>query len=477
MEPSTRDLNENHTPNCSGPSREGGRRGSQWIWSWCTQTLSMGRRRMYLSNTFWLLCERSLRLVVGLAVGIQVARYLGPDGYGKLSFAGSLVGLFLPFATLGLPGIVVRELVRNPSRRGDVLGSTAGLTLAGSVVTIGLVGVATVLSGVSPTESALVLVISLGLLTHSARAIDFHFQARVESRFVVQAQLAQLLVSSLGRLLLIVLKSDLIWFAVIGLADSIVFALGLVFNYHRTRSRLDSPDRWRFRSKTARQLIENSWPLVLSGVVVTIYMRIDQVMIRAVLGSEAVGQYAAAVRISEAWLFVPGLVVQSVFPALVAAGSRSREDLELRIQTMYNLLVWFALGLSLVISLSAGAIVRILYGGDFEGASGVLAIHIWAGVFVVAAVLRGRWFIAMDLQRYSLLTVIVGASINVGGNLVLIPTMGIDGAAWATLIARFASLYGVALVFVKVRPSIASFHRALAWPVDLLAKRSNLWRP
>jgi O-antigen/teichoic acid export membrane protein len=77
----------------------------------------------YFANTSWLFGEKILRMIVGLFVGIWVARYLGPEQFGLLSYAQSFVGLFTAIATLGLDGIVVRELVKDPSRRDELIGT------------------------------------------------------------------------------------------------------------------------------------------------------------------------------------------------------------------------------------------------------------------------------------------------------------------------------------------------------------------
>ena len=74
----------------------------------------------YFKNTSWLFGEKILRMVVGLFVGIWVARYLGPEQFGLFSYSQSFVGLFIAIATLGLDGIVVRELVKDENRRDDL---------------------------------------------------------------------------------------------------------------------------------------------------------------------------------------------------------------------------------------------------------------------------------------------------------------------------------------------------------------------
>jgi hypothetical protein len=88
----------------------------------------------YFKNTSWLFAEKILRMAVGLFVGIWVARYLGPDKFGLLSYAQSFVGLFSAIATLGLNGIVVREIVKYPEEEDGILGTAFILKMTGNVV-------------------------------------------------------------------------------------------------------------------------------------------------------------------------------------------------------------------------------------------------------------------------------------------------------------------------------------------------------
>jgi O-antigen/teichoic acid export membrane protein len=408
-------------------------------------------------------------LVVGFTVGVYVVRYLGPTSYGELAYAVSFVGLFIAIATMGLPGIVVRELVKNASAHGKLLGSSFVLYLGGSVFTILLIALAAPMAGATRFEKWLILIIASATVIDSFKVIDLHYQSIAQSRYVVQVQVVQLAVSSVIKIALILVEAGLIWFAVVSVVDSTVLAIGLVINYKRTCRWL--PTQWRFSPETARDLLRESWPLLLSGVVVAIYMRIDQVMIRVMLDASAVGSYAAAVRISEAWYFVPMLITQSFFPAIVAAQREDQELMERRFQSIYNLLIWMAIAVAVASMVFGEWAILFLYGRAFADSATVLSIHIWAGVFVSAAVLRGRWFVVMNLQRLAFLTVLVGATLNVIGNLVLIPTLGMNGAAWSTLLARVLSFYVIAAVFPEVRVTILSFHRALLAPLTKLVSR------
>ena len=90
--------------------------------------------RKYFKNTSWLMIERILRMIITLFVGIYVARYLGPDLFGLLSYTNSFVGLFLAIATLGIESIVIRELVKRPQDKTQLLGTAFGLKIFGTII-------------------------------------------------------------------------------------------------------------------------------------------------------------------------------------------------------------------------------------------------------------------------------------------------------------------------------------------------------
>ena len=107
-------------------------------------------------------------------------------------------------------------------------------------------------------------------------------------------------------------------------------------------------------------------------------MKIDQVMIQEMLGNEAVGQYAAATRLSEIWYFIPTVVVSSLFPAIVNARRQSEELYCDRLQKLFDLVAWIAIAIALPITFLSDMIVNMLYGEQYNQAASVLTIHIWA---------------------------------------------------------------------------------------------------
>lgn len=382
--------------------------------------------------------ERVIRLLVLLFVAVYVARYLGPERFGLLSFATSFVSLFTVLATLGVDEILVRNLVQAPESAEKLLGTAFTLRVIGALVLFALLSVAVQITSSAKTTKALVLIIAGGMIFQSFNVIDFYFQSRVLARFTSLAQICTLVVGSAAKLSLIVSKASLVWFAWVTVFESAALAVFLVLMYRKQRLDFHA---WNFDRSLAFKLLNDAWPLMLAGAAISLYMRIDQVMIKEMLDSEAVGNYAAAVRFSETWYFIPVVLCSSLFPAIIHAREIGKQNYHDKLQKLYDLMVWLAVLIALPTTFLADWIVLLLLGPSYQQAAPVLKIHIWAGVFVFLGVATGKWFLTENLQRYSFYRTLAGAIVNIILNLILIPRVGIQGAAWATVISYFAAAY------------------------------------
>ncbi len=387
----------------------------------------------YFKNTSWLFGEKILRMVVGLFVGIWVARYLGPERFGVFSYAQSFVGLFTAIATLGLDGIVVRELVKDESRSGELIGTAFWLKLVGALLVLLFLAVAVNFTSNDHYTNILIFIIASATIFQSFNVVDFYFQSKVMSKYVVYANVISLLLSSIVKITLIMIEAPLVAFAWVVLFDSVVLAGG--FLYFFVKNSTFGIRQLRFSKSTAVALLKDSWPLILSGVVVSIYMRIDQVMIKEMLDAKAVGQYAAAVRLSEAWYFIPVIISSSLFPAIINAKKKSEELYYQRLQKLYDLMVWIAIAIALPMTFLSDWVINLLYGEAYHQAGGVLMVHIWAGVFVFFASAWSKDMLVNNNQNIFIYYDLFSVSINIILNIVLIPMIGIIGAAIATAIS------------------------------------------
>lgn len=425
----------------------------------------MSRLREYVSNTSWLAFERLFRMAFGLAGWLYVARYLGPENFGLLNYALSFVGLFATVAALGVDQLLLRELVQYPSARATFMGTAAGLRLAGSVAAIVVLSVLLFVIEGGTDDRLLVWIISITLLLQSLGGIESHFAAQVRSRYVVYVQLLQSVLSLILRVALVGFEAPLVWFAVAIALDSVLLYAGLVWVYRRLGGAISE---WRFDFGEARRLLQDSWPIIFSGIFITIYLKIDQVMLKLMAGEYEAGIYAAAVKLSETWYFIPAVITTSVFPAIVNARKVGADLYRSRLQGLYDLMTLLSVSLAIVISLISAPVVEWVFGAAFASAGPVLALHVWAGVLVFGSYARQRWVLAENLQGREVWLNLAGAVLNVLFNFALIPAYGAFGAALATLLSYFVALYLMTYLVRDFRPFFRMYNASF---VHLLTLR------
>ena len=415
-----------------------------------------------ISNTGWQFADNILRMGVGLLVGIWVARYLGPKQFGLLSFALAIGALATNFAALGLDDIVVRELVREPASRGETLGTAFGLKLFGGAVAFA--GAAVTILVLRPGDMLshwLVWIIAAGTLFQAFNIIDFWFYSQVTAKYAVFARNAAFLVCSLLKVLLILSGASLVAFAWVSLAEVAIGAAGVVVAYRARGSRFGS---WRYRWARARTLLRDCWPLIFTGVAITIYLRIDQVMLGEMVGSREVGIYSVAVRMVEVWAFIPPAVYYSVFPGIVEAKAENEELFYGRLQQFYNSMALAAYAIAIPVTFLAPWLVRTLYGSAYAPGGLMLAVLIWGNLFTSLEMARGSLMMTMNWTRLYLVIVALGAVLNVGLNYVLIPRYGGMGAVIASLVSYWFVAHGSCFLFKPLRKTGAMLTKALVYP-------------
>jgi O-antigen/teichoic acid export membrane protein len=415
-----------------------------------------------ISNTGWLFFDKILRMGVGLFVGAWVARYLGPEQYGLLSYVVAFVTLFSAIATLGLDGIVVRNIVRDPSSKEETLGTAFVLKLMGGITALLLsTGSILILRHGESLVYWLVGITAAGMIFQALDPIDFWFQSQIQSKYVVYARTTAFSIISVIKIVLIITAAPLIAFAWAGMAEIAIGSIGLIIVY---QSKGHNIKAWRANLICGKYLLKDSWPLILSGIMITIYMRIDQVMIGSMVGNTEVGIYSAAVRLAEAWYFIPIAVVGSVFPSIVEAKAISDELFYGRLQKLYNLMALMAYIVAIPVTFMGEWLVTILFGPAYARAGPMLAVLIWAGMFTNLGVARSSFLTTMNWTRIHFMTVSLGCIINVALNFLLIPIYGGMGAVVASCIAYWFAAHGACFLYKPLYKTGYMLTRAMVYP-------------
>jgi PST family polysaccharide transporter len=290
-----------------------------------------------LDNIGWLVFDKALRLCLGLVVSVWIARYLGPNQFGELSYVVAFTALFGVLASFGMKDLVVRDLVRHPQSANSILGSAAGLLLLS-----GLLAYASTLVGVrfarpdNPTIQIATAVLGSMMLLRAADIGRFWFESQVLSKYVVWGQSLVFLVAAATKVFLILEEAPLIAFVWVLAGEAVCTSIVILAVFNRAGPGVRSV---KFDLTRAKAMARDSWPLVLSGVAIMIYMKVDQLMIAHMLDDNSVGVYSAAVSVSEVWYFMPVIIASSFFPSMVTVDDRDAVSSRNAFQRLFDVLV------------------------------------------------------------------------------------------------------------------------------------------
>lgn len=388
--------------------------------------------KKYFHNTGWIFGGRMVTFITSFITVIFVARYLGPENLGKLSYAQSLIAIFSMFASLGIDHIVFRDLVEHPDREGEILGTAIATKLFFGVLTFAITVIAAISLQNEPILTWLVGIIALSFIFQPLGVVGHVFNARIQSKYPTIISIAIALLIPFLKFVVIFLDKGILYFASIIAFEALITSLLYVILYKKILS--GSFQSFSVSWPTFKQMTHDSWPLMLVGVTGFLYARIDQVMIQHFIDSKSVGLYEVAVRFTEPLGFFPGVIIGSLFPALINARKINPEEYSRRFKSLVALCLGISISLATIIFFIAPYLVDLIYGSEFSESANILRIYVWSNVGTVATLLMYNYFIAENKTYLQLIYTAIGAALNIILNLVMIPVIGLTGAAYATLL-------------------------------------------
>ena len=392
-----------------------------------------------ITNISWLFFDKILRMVVGLVVVMWLARYLGPEQFGQLNFVIALISVFGVFATLGLKGIVIRDIIDTPENRKVTLGTAFILKFIASIIMyfLLLMTVFFVKNDDSLLQN-LVAILGLSIIFKSSDIVNYWFESQVNSRYVVLVENSTFLLFSVVKIMMLWQNADLVSFVWVMLFETVITALVLLLVYGKV---VLNPLHWKATRARAKSLLNDSWPLIISSAAWIIYTRIDQIMISEMLNDQAVGYYSAAIRLSEIANFIPMIIIFSIIPTITPLRKTNLPLYQHRFQMTYDIVVGLMIIAAITTTFMSSWIINLLFGADYIKAASVLTIHIWSAIFIAMATVSGKYLINEGLQKITMQRHLIGVLINIPLNYLVIPIYGIEGAALASLISLAFSNY------------------------------------
>ena len=409
-------------------------------------------------NFSWLFADKLIRLALSLFVAIVVARYLGPERFGLWNYILSITMFFTAFVSLGLDGIIPRELVNQPEKENSIISIGFVLKLVGGLIGFGL-NLLLFLWYKKP-DSELLLMMSLMaslLVFQSTDIADLYFKTRLKAKYIVIGRNTAFIVVALLKLYFVWNQFPLVYFVAtnaieILIGGFLVFSIYLKLGHSISFRNLD----W----KLGLNLLKDGLPMALSGFMVMIYMRIDQVMLTEIAGDRQNGIYATGVRMIEIVYFIPIALADSFFPGIVYSKKHEGEKYKKNMLGFYSIMSYLALGIGLVTVLIAKPMMNLFFGQEFEGSGDVLQVFGFSIYATFLSIASEKYLVIENFKSIILFRSFLSLTVNVLLNLLWIPQYGFMGAAYASFVSYFVPL--LFLVFFKsTRPQVKLILMAL----------------
>lgn len=403
--------------------------------------------RKVASNAKWIILCRVAQSLLQLLIGMLSARYLGPANYGLINYAKSVVAFAVPFTQLGLNATLVRELIDDPEKEGQILGTSLLMSFMSSLLCIGSVWVYVSIANRGEAQTIVVcLLYSLSMMFQAIELIQYWFHSKLQSKYPSMMMLAAYVVVSVYKIFLLIAQKNIYWFAVVYSVEYGVVGMSLLFLFQR-----QSPQALSISGQIARRLLRNSYPYIFSSLMVTLFQNTDHVMLKMISGDTENGYYSAAITSATVCSFVYAAIIDSMRPVILSSKKVGAEEYGKHVSTLYCIIIYLALAQGLAFTLLAKPIVMILYGPEYLQTVPVLQILVWYVSFSQMGRIRNIWILTEGKQRILWKINLAGALLNIAINALLIPYFGAFGAAFASLITQVFTNFFLGFMVKELR--------------------------
>ena len=409
-------------------------------------------------NATWIIVCRIIQAVLSVLVTMFSARYLGPSGYGLINYAASIVAFVAPIMQLGLNSTLVQEVVNDPEREGETMGTALTMSFTSSFFCILGVVAFTLVANPGEKETLIVCALySILLIFQSVDLLQYWFQAKLKSKYTSIVMLVAYAVTSAYKIFLLITGKSIYWFAVAQAIDYLVIAVSLMVIYNKVGT-----EKLSFSWAAVKRMFDKSKFYIVSSLMVTIFAQTDRIMLKIMCGDEATGFYSAAVTCATMTSFVFSAIIDSFRPSIFEKKKTATpEEFEKSVSGLYSIIIYLSILQCVAIMLFAPWIVQILYGAEYAPTVGALQLTVWYTTFSYVGAVRNVWILAEGQQRYLWILNFAGALMNVVLNLVFIPMWNILGAAFASLVTQIFTNIFMNMMIPSIRRNNALMLKGL----------------
>lgn len=412
-----------------------------------------------LANGIATLAARLAGPAFSMAIVVGIARVCGPGVLGSYAFLLALLAVFQTAAGGGLMSLLTREMAAHPGRTVEHLRSGRTLAaLTGAVAAVGYVVAAGVLGGERDLPAAVVLALTLVPSAWGAVHEAYFMATRTHHRLAAIAAAENALKLGLALLAFRFGGGLMLLCTGFALARVLAFATGAWM-----ASRAGARGSWiGGPAAELKELATGLAPFTLIQVSAMAYLRLDVLLVQAMLGADQTGIYSAAATFFTAALILPDSAMAAVYPRLAARHREPDDGYAATVRVTVRIVSAAMVPVSIAVICISDDLLRIVYGGRYAAAAPVLRLLAAALPLVAANAAMGNALLAGRLQR-AMLGVTFGAMVfHAGFTLLLLPRLGLVSGAVSVLVSSVLIGVAMAWTFHRAVSRLAATPRALA---------------
>ena len=280
------------------------------------------RKAVFFRNFGWLTAGKAGYLLLSFLVTLTVVRYLGPYDFGTINYVDAYVKFAYVIGTFGLDAIIVKE-VATGKKDSNIVVWTASLIrlLLGTLLGIGVTLFLYLTDGNNPLILTISVLESVYLVFVAFHGFFDYFQAKMHSKWNALAEMTAYIGTSLFRIVLLICKADVKWFAFANSLDMIIIVIFLGVIYFRENGFHPAFDR-----AEAKKLMSQSWYYMIAALLAVVFTQIDRIMIEKLLGRNDVGEYSVTTNFASIWGLAASILTQIAIPVIHRSFSGEKKN-------------------------------------------------------------------------------------------------------------------------------------------------------
>lgn len=412
-------------------------------------------------------------LTASLIVGIAVARYLGPEMYGIIAFATAVYAVSVIIVSLGIDDIIMKDMMQQAEKQGSIQGSALFVKFAAAFLVYAVIFIYCIIN-YSGEKLYSVLIIAGAVLFQPLSVFSCIFLINAQAKYTSIARMASYTLSSLLKIVLIILKAPVTYFAFAVFIDYAVLYLTVVLMYKYKKYTVSN---WHIDTSYIKYILKSAVTLFAAVLFYTFYQKITVIIISSMYSDYTSGIYSAAIRLTEIWYMVPAVLMTAFYPAVVKAKQISEEEYNKRIKTLFYVTTIPFILMAFFAAILSPLIIKILYGEKYIESSIVLSLTIWSVPFISFYIISSKWFILENKVKHLLLRSVLSFILIIVLNYILGSMYYLEGFSLALLISSFISFFLTDLFFKDTRSlffiKLSSMFLPFTYLLNLLKKDKN----